>query len=259
MTTKICKTCGIEKSTELFGTYVDNRNGKTYYKNKCKECYNLKNKDFYAIHKREILNNRDSEKIKASQQKYYDTHHETILIQKRAYNKTDVAKISRKKYYQKHKQEIINNVCEYKKVNRELTNERNRKRRKTDIEFRLYDTVRSVVKASIKRNKGSKGGLSTIKYLDYSIDQLKSYLEKQFEPWMTWNNWGKYDPKTWNDNDSNIWTWQIDHIIPQSDLPYVSMEDDNFKKCWSLENLRPLSAKQNVIEGPARTRHRKAA
>jgi hypothetical protein len=27
------------------------------------------------------------------------------------------------------------------------------------------------------------------------------------------------------------------------------MEDENFKKCWSLENLRPYSAKQNIIDG----------
>ena len=27
------------------------------------------------------------------------------------------------------------------------------------------------------------------------------------------------------------------------------MEDDNFKKCWALENLRPLSAKQNIVDG----------
>jgi len=27
------------------------------------------------------------------------------------------------------------------------------------------------------------------------------------------------------------------------------MEDENFKKCWALENLCPLSAKQNLLDG----------
>ena len=72
---------------------------------------------------------------------------------------------------------------------------------------------------------------------------------------MTWNNQGKYNPEIWNDSDQSTWTWQLDHIIPQSDLPYASMEDDNFKKCWSLENLRPYSAKQNLIDGSKRLRH----
>ena len=74
---------------------------------------------------------------------------------------------------------------------------------------------------------------------------------------MNWDNWGKYDPKTWNDNDVSTWTWQLDHIIPQSDLPYINMSNKNFNKCWSLSNLRPYSAKQNNIEGSQKTRHKK--
>lgn len=35
------------------------------------------------------------------------------------------------------------------------------------------------------------------------------------------------------------------------------MEDENLKKAWALENLRPLSAKQNQIDGSRRTRHQK--
>jgi hypothetical protein len=49
----------------------------------------------------------------------------------------------------------------------------------------------------------------------------------------------------------------IDHIVPQSDLPYSSMNDENFQKCWALENLRPLSAKQNYLDGMTRIRHNK--
>lgn len=44
----------------------------------------------------------------------------------------------------------------------------------------------------------------------------------------------------------DIRTWQIDHIIPQSKLPYFTLEDENFKKCWALENLRPLESFENL-------------
>lgn len=91
-----------------------------------------------------------------------------------------------------------------------------------------------------------------MKYIPYSIEDLKIHIEKQFESWMTWDNHGRYDRESWNDNDSNTWTWQFDHIIPQSLLPYTNMEDENFQKCWALENLRPLSAKQNLIDGNRR-------
>mgnify|MGYP006320042627 FL=1 len=92
--------------------------------------------------------------------------------------------------------------------------------------------------------------------MDYSIKELREHLEKQFEPWMNWNNHGRYNLLSWNENDSSTWTWQIDHIIPQSVLVYSSMEEDNFKKCWALNNLRPYSAKLNLTDGVTRSRHR---
>jgi len=61
-------------------------------------------------------------------------------------------------------------------------------------------------------------------------------------------NWGIYSPDTWDDNDSTTWTWNIDHIIPHSTFKYISMEDQSFKECWSLTNLRPYSAKQNILD-----------
>jgi hypothetical protein len=73
---------------------------------------------------------------------------------------------------------------------------------------------------------------------------------------MNWNNYGKYDSNSWDDDDSSTWTWQLDHIIPHSTFKYSSMEDEDFKKCWSLDNLRPLSSKQNLIDGINRTRHK---
>jgi hypothetical protein len=108
----------------------------------------------------------------------------------------------------------------------------------------------------LSKNETSKNGESILLHLKYSIDELKFHLESQFEPWMHWNNRGKYDVNSWIDNDQSTWTWQLDHIIPQSDLPYSHMEDDNFKKCWALENLRPLSAKQNLLDGVRRIRHK---
>ena len=32
------------------------------------------------------------------------------------------------------------------------------------------------------------------------INYLRNHLEKQFEPWMSWDNYGKW--------------WHVDHIIP---------------------------------------------
>lgn len=114
----------------------------------------------------------------------------------------------------------------------------------------------NAVGRALKTNKGSKNSESFLQYVPYTMNKLKLHLESQFESWMTWENHGKYNLKTWNDNDSSTWTWQIDHIMPQSILPYTSMEDENFKKCWALENLRPLGAKQNFLDGCTKVRHK---
>jgi hypothetical protein len=124
-----------------------------------------------------------------------------------------------------------------------------------DIPFKLKKRISRNIWGILKKNNSNKNGISCVKYLTYTTNELKLHIENQFESWMRWDNWGRYDDKTWNDSDQSTWTWQLDHIIPQSDLPYTSMEDDNFKKCWSLNNLRPLSAKQNYLDGINRTRH----
>jgi 5-methylcytosine-specific restriction endonuclease McrA len=59
---------------------------------------------------------------------------------------------------------------------------------------------------------------------------------------MNWDNYGVY----LKNKDKK---WHIDHIIPQSTLPYTNMEDENFKKCWALENLRPLESVENMKKG----------
>src|SRR5208282_547661 len=123
-----------------------------------------------------------------------------------------------------------------------------------DPNFRLRKLVSGSVLQSLFTKGSSKNG-SVLEYLPYTIQELKEHLEKQFESWMTWDNLGKYKKDLWNDQDPATWTWQIDHIIPHSTFQYISMEDQAFRDCWVLENLRPYSAKQNWLDGINRTRH----
>lgn len=125
---------------------------------------------------------------------------------------------------------------------KEKRREAKKKRLREDICYKLRENVSGAVSKAIKRSGARKNGASVLKYLPFKIDELKMHLEKQFDENMTWENHGSY--------------WQIDHIIPQSDLPYDNMERENFKICWSLENLRPLDARQNLLDGVNRTRHK---
>lgn len=109
-------------------------------------------------------------------------------------------------------------------------------------EFRLK--IHGAVYRSLKYNMNTY----VWKFLPYTKDQLKIHLESQFESWMSWENQGKYIKKNWDENDQSTWTWQIDHIIPQAAFLFNSFYDDYFKKCWSLENLRPISSKENAFK-----------
>jgi len=66
------------------------------------------------------------------------------------------------------------------------------------------------------------------------------------------NIMGKYNSKAWNNNDPTTWVWNIDHIVPHSIFKYISMDSIEFQKCWALSNLRPYSAKQNILDGNRR-------
>lgn len=110
----------------------------------------------------------------------------------------------------------------------------------------------------------TKNSTSCMEFVSFaSISILWEHLETLFshpdnltpdgKVWMTKENRGCYNVAIWNDNDPTTWRWQLDHIVPQSLFDFSVPEQ--IKKCWSLENLRPYSAKQNVLDGVNRTRH----
>lgn len=138
---------------------------------------------------------------------------------------------------------------EKKENNRKYQLERYHKKLKNNSGYKLRNAIRTTINSWLKQNKSSKNNNSFLQFVSWSLEELKLHLKSLFKPWMNWNNYGQYLLKNWKDEDLATWKWNVDHIIPQSLLPYASMEDENFKKCWALENLRPLSAKENLLKG----------
>lgn len=188
----------------------------------CVTCRKIQRNSHYEENKNRLI---------GAQKEYYQDNKEEVKIQKR-------------EYYQLNKEVILQNHKEYE-----------RERLQNDPVYSLRKQASTLIRQGLKKQNSSKFGESIVRYLSYSFAELKEHLENQFEPWMNWENQGKYNPQKWNDDDSTTWTWQLDHIVPQADLPYTSMEDKNFKKCWALNNLRPLNSKQNLLDGALRTRH----
>jgi hypothetical protein len=243
---KICKKCNKEKSLPEFSISIIkivNGISKIYYRPICKEC---RKPLIHASSQKFYYNNR--EKVLAEKKEYYENNKDIILpkVIKYAEQNKDKKKSYNKAYHKDNREKVQKQQNIYRK-----------QRREQDPEYRLREDVSTLVRRALKTAGGSKKGQSIEKYLPFSIEELRVWIENQFEPWMNWNNQGIYNTQSWDDNDLKTWTWQLDHIIPQTDLPYTSMEDDNFKKCWALTNLRPLSAKQNLLDGVTSIRHNK--
>lgn len=91
--------------------------------------------------------------------------------------------------------------------------------------------LRGRVTAMMNRCLSSgKEGRSWFELVPYSIDDLRDHVERQFIKGMSWDNMGE---------------WHIDHIVPVSAFEFTSPEDEEFKACWALTNLRPMWAKEN--------------
>lgn len=105
--------------------------------------------------------------------------------------------------------------------------------RHTVAQLKLSNRVKCGMLKSIKR--GSKAGRHWENLVDYTIDELKAHLEKGFSLGMTWENHGVL--------------WHIDHKIPIAAFNYETPDDIDFKRCWSLTNLRPLPARENMSKG----------
>jgi hypothetical protein len=230
MIKRMCEICKKEFDISSFQSFV-RKSGETYTLNKCKECNKIYKHEYYL---------KNKEKYTENNKKYVEAHRNEI----NAYNR---------KYNLDNKEKNKERDQEYKIKNKERIAENRKKSFKIKLNsspvFRVRRNVSKLISSYLKRNGSRKNNKSILDNLGYSIDTLKNHLENQFDSWMTWNNWGIYDLGKWNDNDQSTWTWQIDHIIPQDKLPYISMEDNNFKKCWALDNLRPLSSKQNLLKG----------
>lgn len=169
-------------------------------------------------------------------------------------------KANKKRYQDRNKKyrarnRVINNVQyqkNYRQINKKSLNDKKkaylRRRYKTDVYFRLKVNIYQRV------SKSFKGVISNtlMNVLPYTMSDLKRHLESLFAPWMNWNNYGKYIKSKWDDNNSETWTWQIDHIIPYSKLKFLSFKDENFTKCWALPNLRPYPSKSNMLDGNRR-------
>ncbi len=232
MKNKECKICGVEKL--LIDFYYRKDSGR--YRTECKECYNERNKK-----QKKEYNEENKEKIKEYHAQYYIENKEIINKKNKKWQKDNKKIVNEnKKEWRKNNKEKVkqylkrwkeNNEAYFKRPEfKEKERIRNCKRREDPI-FRLNQNISRNMNHSLRNNNLSKNGRSWEYLVGYTTQDLKKHIEKQFQPGMSWDNYGD---------------WHIDHRIPRSFFVYTSVNDVEFKYCWGLGNLQPLWAFDNL-------------
>ena len=154
-----------------------------------------------------------------------------------------------KKYRLKLGQEYLDRNKKYRDENRDIINQKQRspehlerrriwrkekmKNKEYALKEKLNARIRTAMNSAVKGVKDKKSWKSI---LGYDWRDLKNHLESKFQRGMTWDLFleGKI---------------HIDHIRPIFDFSFTREIDDEFLECWSLSNLQPLWAEDNMRKG----------
>jgi len=191
-----------------------------YYKNQDKILSDAKQRRLKNIDKFKLkdklynINNKDKIKIRRDKNRERD-------------RKRDI------KYYNKNRSIILEKHRIYNSLNKEKLAKYKRDRKHNDINFKLRQDLSSMVSNSLKKFLIGKeyNNLYTIELTGCSMEKLKQHLEKQFKPGMSWNNWSQFG-------------WHIDHIKPRALFNLMNPEEQrkcfhytNLQPLWAEENL----------------------
>lgn len=173
--------------------------------------YNLKNRE---KRKQRYLNNK-----------------EKFIERSKQYNLKNKERIreQQKQWRLKNKEHHSELNKQWRLRNKDLIRIKDKKRRDTNITYKLTLNLRRRVLLALQgKNKSS----STLKLLGCTPKFLKKYLESKFKQGMSWDN--RHE-------------WHIDHIRPCASFDLTDQKQQ--AKCFHYTNLQPLWAQENMSKG----------
>ena len=137
-----------------------------------------------------------------------------------------------KEYYYVNRDWVLNKRKMYVKKNRAKINLYQKKRRDSDLNFKLAHNLRVRTNKAFKSQNVRKTN-KTFDLLGCSHSFFKGWILHQLYCNMTLENYGSVR--------------QIDHCLA---VTYFNLLDENdIKKCFNWVNLRPMYVKDNIIKG----------
>lgn len=152
----------------------------------------------------------------------------------RKYYKNNLEKIKEdKEQWRKANPEYCKEYCkQWRKDNSEYDKQYYKNKCKLNLKYNLNHRIRTAIYHSLK---GNKNGRHWEDLVGYTLNELMKRLEKTLPGGYMWQDYlkGKL---------------HIDHIIPIKVFNFTKAEHIDFKRCWALENLQLLPAKENIIK-----------
>ena len=158
-------------------------------------------------------------------------------------------KVADKKWREKNKDYLCEKHKKWSEKNREHLNEYHKNWRETNIDkhrenkrnyekyrkandplYKLIANFRTAIYQVLKENNLNKNGHYFV-ILKYTPEELIQHLESQFTDGMNWENYGD---------------WHVDHKLPITYFRISEPGDEEFMKCWSLDNLQPMWGEENI-------------
>lgn len=181
----------------------------------------------------------NKDKIREYNVQYWKDTHEKQSIQNKIWrqNNKGHTREYNKKYRELHGKEIDKrnwqkrkNNHEYRNYQKEYRRKYEKEKRKSDMNFKLKANISRRIREKMSATGGKKD--KTCNLIGCSIYQLECHIEKKFEEYMNWSNYGN---------------WHIDHIIPCNAFDL----NNEFEKraCFHYTNLQPLWASDNIKKG----------
>jgi hypothetical protein len=139
-----------------------------------------------------------------------------------------------KTWYEQNKEHRKEYIKEYREKNidkiRKTKRDYQQHLRDTDPLYKLISYFRTAIYQVLKESNVDKNK-HYFDVLQYTPEELITHLELQFKDDMSWDNYG---------------IWHVDHMLPITSFDIREMGDEEFMKCWSLDNLQPMWGEENI-------------
>jgi hypothetical protein len=139
-----------------------------------------------------------------------------------------------KNWAEKNKEHLSKYIKEYRENNvdkiRQIKRDYERNRKARDPLYKLISNFRTAIYQVLKESNVEKNK-HYFDILQYTPEQLISHLENKFTDKMSWDNYGD---------------WHVDHKLPITHFNIYEMGDEEFMRCWSLDNLQPMWGIENI-------------